>query len=140
MSNTFEILTRGRCNFCGGKWYEGDVQHLKNGDVVIRPKCSTDGLGYYVDPETVSPFVQRVDKKGKKVFLGDICRYSGLEAGESGVEDLFFVGYYDEDGSFTIDGRNAEFLPSKRSFTEDIEVIGNKWDDPELYERIKGVS
>ena len=26
MSNTFEILARGRCNFGGGKWYEGHVR------------------------------------------------------------------------------------------------------------------
>ncbi len=136
MSNTFEILTRGRSAF-NGEWYEGDVSYHRNGSVSIRPReNNVTGTGYYVEKETVSPYVQRTDKNGKKVFLGDICRYVGLEPGESGIEDCFFVGYYDKDGSFTIDGRGAEFLPNKQTFASEIEVVGNIWDNPEEYKKL----
>ena len=127
MSNTFEILTRGRSAF-NGEWYEGDVSYHRNGSVSIRPReNNVTGTGYYVEKETVSPYVQRTDKKGKKVFFGDICRYE---------EDYFFVGYYDEDGSFTIDGQGAEALPNKQTFASEIEVVGNIWDNPEEYKKI----
>ena len=127
MSNTFEILTRGRSPF-NGDWYEGDVSYHRNGSVSIHPReNNVTGTGYYVEKETVSPYVQRTDKNGKNVFLGDICRYE---------EGCFFVGYYDEDGSFTIDGRGAEFLPDKETFASEIEVIGNIWDNPEEYKKI----
>ena len=131
MSNTFEILARGRC--FNGNWYEGDMQHLRNGDVVIRPKDSTDGLGYYVDPQTVSVFVQRTDKNGKHVFVGDICRLKGViaDTGES-YDELFCVGFDSKSCMFSIDGNYAEFLPSKEEFFEECEVVGNKWDNPEL--------
>ncbi len=125
MSNTFEILARGLCY--DGKWREGDMCRHRDGSVCIRPIGSTDGLGYYVKPETVSPYVQRTDKNGKKVFLGDIVRHC--------VDDLdgfFFVGYNDKSCSFSINSGLCEFLPSQREFSEECEVVGNKWDNPEL--------
>lgn len=127
MSNTFEILARGRSLF-NSDWYEGDVSHHKNGSVSIRPiENNPTGTGYYVEAETVTPYVQRTDKNGKKVFLGDIVRHC--------VDDLdgfFLVGYNDKSCSFSINSDLCEFLPSQREFSEECEVVGNKWDNPEL--------
>lgn len=137
MSNTFEILARGRSAF-NGDWYEGDVSHHKNGSVSIRPiENNPTGTGYYVEAETVSPYVQRKDKNGKKVFLGDIVRLKGIYA-DSGepYDDLFFVGYDDENGGFVVDGKEGELLPNKEQFLEECEVIGNKWDNPELMSEV----
>lgn len=131
MSNTFEILARGLCY--DGKWREGDLCHHRDGSVTIRPIDSTDGLGYYVKSETISPYVQRTDKNGKKVFLGDIVRIKGCyeDTGEE-YDELFLVGYDDENCMFCINGNSCEFLPGQREFSEECEVVGNKWDNPEL--------
>lgn len=133
MSNTFEILTRGLCPYGGKKWYEGDVQHLRSGDVVIRPKRCSDGLGYYVDPETVSFYAQRTDKNGKHVFVGDIVFYHDKE---EDCVDLFVVEYDEENVAFCMGDKTREVLPSAETFSADCEVVGNKWQDKELYERI----
>ena len=133
MSNTFEILARGRCSFGGGKWYEGDVRHHHNGTVTIRPKASTDGLGYYVEPSTVTAYVQRTDKNGKHVFDGDICRDFELEPDGELWEDCFYVGFDPKDCAFCVDGRHGEQLPDPETFNHEIEVIGNKFDNPEMF-------
>lgn len=133
--NTFEILARGRCNF-GGTWHEGDVRFHHNGTVTIKPKESVDGTGFYVDPSTVSVFVQRTDKNGKHVFDGDICVRRGSDDGEA-YEDYFFIAYDDENCAFVVDGRAYTPLIDKESFAAEVEVIGNKWDDPEFYEKLK---
>ena len=131
MSNTFEILARGLCY--DGKWREGDLCHHRDGSVTIRPIGSTDGLGYYVKPETVTPYVQRTDKNGKKVFLFDVVRMKGVGAnsGEP-YDELWYVGYDDETCMFCIGGKLYEVLPAQREFSEECEVVGNKWDNPEL--------
>ena len=138
MSNTFEILARGLCY--DGKWREGDLCHHRDGSVTIRPIGSTDGLGYYVKRETVTPYVQRTDKHGKKVFLFDVVRMKGVYA-DSGEEydDLFFVGYDDENGGFVIDGKTSEFLPNKEQFLEECEVVGSLFDEDTkfLYETVQ---
>lgn len=137
MSNTFEILARGRCNFGGGKWYEGHVRkNPRNGNVSIYKDDSTDGIGFFVEPETVSVYVQRIDKNGKRVFDGDICRRRGIDDGEE-YDDVFFIAYDDENCAFVVDGRAYTPLLDKESFAAEVEVIGNKFDNPELYEKLK---
>ena len=134
MSNTFEILARGLCY--DGKWREGDVCHHRDGSVTIRPIGSTDGLGYYVKRETVSPYVQRTDKNGQKVFLGDILIRRGIDDGEE-YADTFFIGYDDENGAFVIDGKRGQFLPNRETFLEECEIIGNRFENLTLFESIK---
>lgn len=136
MSNTFEILARGRSPF-DGEWYEGDVSRHKNGSVSIRPiENNPTGTGYYVEAETVTPYVQRTDKNGKKVFLGDILIRCGIDDGEE-YADTFFVGYDDENGAFVIDGKRGQFLPNKETFLEECEIIGNCFENLTLFESIK---
>ena len=138
MSNTFEILTRGRSPF-NGEWYEGDVSYHRNGSVSIRPReNNVTGTGYYVEKETVSPYVQRIDKNGKKVFLGDIVRLTGetvsfITDGEES-EILFCVDFFYDFISMFDQGPLP--LLDFQTFSEECEVIGNKWDNPELMSEV----
>lgn len=138
MSNTFEILTRGRSSF-NGEWYEGDVSYHRNGSVTIRPReNNVTGTGYYVEPKTVSPYVQRTDKNGKKVFLGDIVRLTGetvsfITDGEES-EILFCVDFFYDFISMFDQGPLP--LLDFQTFSEECEVIGNKWDNPELMSEV----
>lgn len=138
MSNTFEILARGRSAF-NGDWYEGDVCYHRNGSVSIHPReNNVTGTGYYVEKETVSPYVQRTDKNGKKVFLGDIVRLTGetvsfITDGEES-EILFCVDFFYDFISMFDQGPLP--LLDFQTFSKECEVIGNKWDNPELMSEV----
>lgn len=86
------------------------------------------GKGYGVEPETVSEYIQRTDKHGKKVFEGDFLRFSFRN-----MTEYYLVEYVDEKmtcGIFLRDFQTMRLYPifSQDIFKESIEVIGNRWD------------
>lgn len=105
----------------------------------LKPYISGSSFfgGYFVNPETVGQFTGHTDKNGVKIFEGDIIDMTGEEwdaAGPAGrnspicaVEfDKFTGGFnpfanYDCDCGVYIDAGGCE-------------VIGNRWDNPELLE------
>ena len=101
-----------------------------------------EGIGFYdVDPNTVCQYTGLTDKNGKKIFEGDILRgfqYPFCYDGEYNyyAEIIFancsFMTYTHKNPlSYVVgisDG-NTELMVS-----EDWEVIGNIYDNPELLE------
>lgn len=88
-----------------------------------------------VVPDTVSEFTGLRDKNGESIFEGDIVRVTTpqgrvadvlVQNGEYFDGEELYIGVYG-----TIDGRSAAMLAGK---DEHYEVIGNKWDNPELLE------
>lgn len=97
-----------------------------------RPECND----YEVDPETVGQYTGLTDKNGKKIFEGDICRFkrfNDIHVGEIvfNVTTASFVMRYQ-----SIVGAYGEKATQKMllSVCDDIEVIGNIHDNPELLE------
>ena len=125
-----EYIFRGRDFF--GKWHEGYLSG--RGELVkIAPK-SEYWVDYYVKPETVGQYINRTDKNGKNVFDGDIVRWT-RETDEEIIEEEYLVKWDDELCAFVAyrfvyDERR--FIWSKETFSEEIEVIGNRFDNPEL--------
>lgn len=76
-----------------------------------------------VDPETVGQYTGLTDKNGKKIFEGDIVKYKNSSPCEIAYIDSQFVmmwkNFY----------RNFE-----RVYDDEIEIIGNIHDNPELLE------
>lgn len=127
-----EILFRGQSVY-NKIWYEGGyINFLK----AIAPKTIEV---HPVKEETVGEYIQRTDKHRKKVFEGDVIRVSWTEDGDK-IEEYFLIEYVDDDDYFgfvLLDLQKAcqpspNLMFDQKFFTNYCEVVGNKWDNPEL--------
>ena len=139
-----EILFRGKAvgngEFlkCKGKWVEGGITFFNDKTPYICPERFSDyDEEIEVDPDTVSEFTGLRDKKGNRIFDGDIVRLTTLQGYVGNV--LVQIGEY-FDGEEHYIGVYGSFVGSRQSWAmlaekdERYEVIGNKWDNPELLE------
>ena len=133
-----EIFFRGKNKY--GKWYYGyytegyylDGTPVSWIEVVDRKKKYTESPT--VIPDTVGQFTGRVDKNGKRIFEGDVCRFYGTD----GYAD--YVVFWDDTASQwtvrQIDLGAKDVLDSY--FAECCEIIGNIHDNPELLGGVGG--
>lgn len=126
-----------------GEWVHGNLlvsnDAIENFDYLIIPSvnsnmfCSNDGnLGfekwYKVIPETIGQFTGKYDKNGVKIYEGNICNcreyecYGKVEWNND--EAGFYYCVINEDGTF-----EEELL---YDYADELEVIGNIHDNPEL--------
>ena len=127
-----EILFRGK-RIDNGEWVEGSLSteyYHSFGDVMISP--SEEEI-YKVDPSTVGQCVSGLtDKNGKKIFEGDILKYS--------YHPLVLVVWHSGGWYFT--DEDDPSMPHPDDFIdnwscmdkENLEIIGNIHDNPELLE------
>ena len=123
-----EILFRGKLKVDNGEhkkgdWVFGDLVRIKDGE-----KTSTMIYGFgEVDPSTVGQYTDLTDKNGKKIFEGDIVKFSYDENDENPTfcsiewkSDRACFGYLETaDKMIEVDSLHCE-------------VIGNIHDNPEL--------
>ena len=125
-----EILFRGK-RIDNGEWEIGYYVCFITGSGKVSHRiyssyAESDCRDWEVDPETVEEYTGLIDKNGKKIFEGDIIRSKDYHGDRWGTVD-YFAGTYYLGGA---DGYSDEYI-----FNEsDKEVIGNKWDNPELLE------
>ena len=152
-----EILFRGKLSH-SDKWIEGNLLIANNDKPYIIPSAVLEPDGhhlridsdsaYWIIPETIGQFTGLTDKKGVKIFEGDVVRWSFgqhyWEAVISSIENnksntLYAIETFhnctkDEEGYYTYERSDSrrgtrndiEFM-SKR-----IEVIGTIHDNPKL--------
>ena len=120
-----EILFRGK-RVDTGEWIEGSLI----GDDVLVGKIVEFEEDYFctefwykVDPETVGQFTGMTDKKGKKLFEGDV--YS------MGEKNILYVVIFDK-SQFIGKQVGNRSLAGLEYWKSDIEIIGNIHDNPEL--------
>ena len=134
-----EILFRGK-NLDNGKWVEGFYLYTDENThpVIIDMKCRS----HIIVPETVGQFTGLTDKKGKKIFEGDIVHavYQpgvGFKNIDYGIGVVKYCASYYGGASYEIEIIGESY---SRVFTASlengVEVIGNVYDNPELL--IKG--
>ena len=139
-----EILFRGK-DVRTGYWKEGSlVREWLGVDIGYTIRDVPDRFNQIafrsiVDPKTVGQFTGLTDKNGKKIFEGDICKFREWDNGE-----MCWIGHvHFEHCQFIISGGANKECPSNfhlvlsRFSPENIEVIGNIHDNPELLEADK---
>ena len=154
-----EILFRGK-RFIGGEWAYGSIITEKNifdKDMVMThiydDKCNV----ILVIPETVGQYTGLCDngKNGKKIFEGDIVRYTfdapdEPKATENGLKHRIgrvfwsewrasFAVTVDRNGSDVLSNDIARYVRGRSIYeyvsgVNTVEVIGNIYDNPELLE------
>ena len=145
-----EILFRGK-RTDNGEWIEGYLnQHrgrvifdcccnaINANDYYINDwteKLDTDlyGCVYKVIPETVGQYTGLTDKKGKKIFEGDI-----VERVSDGERAVISWLKYSACFGLSFDGWCCGFDNYDDNLPSDFEVIGNIHDKPELLEGGEG--
>lgn len=145
-----EILFRGKRTHCES-WVEGFYVHVpygrngKNEHLIqtIKKDGRIDTL-YEVDPETIGQFTGLLDKNGKRIFEGDVVKYTfdmpdNPNATENGKKVIIGrVFFSDWRASFSVTaGRNCSRNLNNDLFKyvrngNRVEVIGNIHDNPEL--------
>ena len=131
-----EILFRAKAEH-DGQWVEGDLIHYN------RPRCEkvtikeSSGLESDVAEDTIGQYIGIKDKNGKRIFDGDIIAI--------GLEYPKLVAFKDNRAAFctaNIQDLKREWLypwgvPADdwwRDFGKKFEVVGNKYDNPEMLE------
>lgn len=101
----------------------------------------------FVDQETIGQYTGLKDKNGKRIFEGDICKthYANAKRNEFIETIVFdsgrFCAFHLKDGCKSWAGiyNGVPHLRVDKSvYMDEIEVIGNIFDNPELIEEVEG--
>jgi len=121
-----------------GQKMEYNVMAGKFGVFFVNPECKGDGLNpndtasltpsntKYPDGIEVMQFTGKTDKNGKQIFDGDICK-------DEGGRNLL-VAWSDKYASWVLISDKWMFAHyfGEGANPEDVEVIGNIYENPEL--------
>lgn len=119
------------------KWYVGDGSdskwlYKKVGDTVWRPD--------YIYHTRKDQHTGLEDKNKKEIYAGDIIIWEHLYAGMEGPGIVKLKGEVDITGGyycgFWVEEKQGWFSPWSMMKQNSIEIIGNKFDNPELMEKI----
>jgi len=138
-----EIEYRG---FDSREWRYGDLEYNRKNDVAQIHTYKDDGSynkQYLVDPYTVGEFTGMRDKRGKKIFEGDIVRKCDLTFKTELVGVVVYnsvIGCFrvhsEQNGTTTRSGFEASDVYNDGKYTVPVkyeyEIIGNVYDNPEL--------
>lgn len=108
-----------------GTWIYG---YLCDENYINSPELEGEFL---VDAKTICPYTGVNDKNNKEIFWCDIVsvpfmRYNGKSSKKQGIVEF-------EDGAFSVNWIGSEeYGKSLLGYVNDIEVIGNVFDNPDL--------
>lgn len=127
-----EILFRGK-RVDNGEWVYGYYWTNELGNHFIR--VTEEDYNYVLEDyeilsETVGQYTGLTDKKGKKIFEGDILDYC---LSWRKVKLYGRVGFSQKHVGYFLYDKNFEMMPCIEDCAT-MKVVGNKFDTPELWE------
>lgn len=111
-----------------GEWHYGNLMQVGDACYIHEPGTA----GFFTDPETVGQFTELYDCKGNGIYDGDILGAKGKVIGwvKGGVRgycyDVVYVNHPAGESRWTL------YSTVKDDYPEQIEVIGNIYDNSEL--------
>ncbi|NJE28955.1 hypothetical protein E0L01_09240 [Megamonas funiformis] len=133
------VLFRGKAQFDGygykeGDWFFGNLIEEIRPDYYINPK--TNGRKIAVCMETVSQYTGLKDCNGNDIFEGDILEEAVPEIKEAPARAICLYDY--EECRYWPFFATGESMSPEDFFHNDmVKVIGNIWDNKELYHQIE---
>ncbi len=153
-----EYLFRGK-RIDNSEWIEGSLIIYDWDNNYVSIYSTEEEMAFQVDPETVGQYTGLTDKNGKKIFEGDVFKFDdevwegcnsecGMEWGSWAVENYAVVGFDEDESRYDFvrykynensvradlhENHDLEFS----EFVEELEVIGNIHDNPELLEGVE---
>lgn len=140
-----EIKFRGKLSN-SGKWAYGNLNINKVGTIIITPDETVLGTYGRVEKETIGQYTGLQDKNGTEIYEGDIVTGTKYPFMENEKQNYIgIVVFYEDAAQFGYEykcvnkekrgisnGINNEFVANKNLICEELEVIGNIYDNPEL--------
>lgn len=123
-----EIRFRGK-RVDNGEWVYGGIFVVEGDARIVVPDEDGGFQTYRVDPKTVGQWIGLQDKNSKDVYEDDIVRYSNYWT------SVFTKPVIYKWGSFGVEGKiPGSLIVFANLPDEDIEVVSNIHDNPELLE------
>lgn len=118
-----------RTNYKNGDWIYGLIERIYDERFPNIPSTMIDQYGVSnidVDYKTISAYTGLTDKNGKKIFEGDIIKDC--------LDEIGIIEYKPKRAAFVVKNWEDGYI----LWTQDnIEVIGNIFENPELLEESK---
>ena len=115
-------------------WVEGDL--ISTG---IMKGIATSALEVFpFQKDTLSQYINRTDKNGKKAFEGDFVKQTIIQDDGEILTDKFLIVFDNVACAFVMVAVDFERrgmkkivydIPDEKTFSAEIEVIGNRWDN-----------
>lgn len=120
-----EYLFRGKF---GNEWKYGFLSIEPKGLVIKEPYKNESSNVWHIDADTVGQYTGMKDKNGKRIFEGDIIDFSD----RSDSDGYGVIKYDANETEFGIEYDNIYESLGKHYYPEDIEIVGNIYDNPNL--------
>ena len=124
---------KGKCTINGHKWYYGDLLDARDVAYIIGQSFyKGEYFSVKVVPTTVVKCIDYVDVNDVDIYEGDIIKMQGYSTYAS-EQDEEYEAYY------VLETKHGFLAKLTKSCVSRVEVVGNKWDNPELLEICKEV-
>lgn len=119
---------RGKQAIADHRWYYGEVIYINDAAYIIGQ--SFDKGEYFsvkVVPVTVTKCIDYVDVNGDDIFEGDIIQIQKYDTSASEKAEQYETFY-------ALETKHGFLCELTKGNYSRVEVVGNKWDNPELLE------